>query len=45
MGALVEFDGRLVPCIGRDELITNKRATGRLQDRADVERLRSADRR
>ncbi len=36
-------DGRLVPFIGRDELIANKQATGRLQDLADVERLRSAD--
>ncbi len=33
------FDGLRVPVIGREDLITNKRATGRLQDRADVERL------
>ena len=35
----VDVDGRHVPVIGRDELIANKRATGRLQDLADVERL------
>lgn len=36
-------DGRPVPFIGRDQLISNKQATGRLQDLADVERLRSDD--
>jgi hypothetical protein len=36
-------DGRLVPFIGRAQLIANKEATGRLQDLADVERLRSDD--
>lgn len=41
----VEFDvdGRPVPFIGREQLIANKEATGRLQDLADVERLRSVD--
>ncbi len=37
----VEFEvaGRRVPFRGRDALIRNKRATGRLKDLADVERL------
>ncbi len=35
----VTLDGVLVPLIGRDDLITNKRAVGRLQDLADVEAL------
>jgi hypothetical protein len=35
----VDIDGRSIPVIGRAELIANKRATGRLQDLADVERL------
>jgi predicted nucleotidyltransferase len=39
----IEVDGRSVPFIGREQLITNKEATGRLQDLADVERLRSDD--
>ncbi|MGI9116130.1 MAG: hypothetical protein ACR2JV_00660 [Gaiellales bacterium] len=39
----VEIGGRAVPFIGRDQLIANKEATGRLQDLADVERLRSND--
>lgn len=34
-----EIDGREVPVIGREALIANKRATGRTQDLADVERL------
>jgi hypothetical protein len=35
----VEIDGRHVPIIGRDDLIANKRASGRPQDIADVARL------
>jgi hypothetical protein len=34
-----------IPFIGLEDLLTNKRATGRAQDLADVERLRSADKR
>ena len=35
----VEIGGRRVPFIGRDDLIANKRASGRPQDVADVARL------
>ncbi len=35
----VELEGIVVPLLGREELLRNKRAVGRLQDRADVERL------
>jgi hypothetical protein len=35
-----EIDGRAVAFIGRDALLKNKDATGRLKDRADAERLR-----
>jgi hypothetical protein len=35
----VEIDSRHVPFIGRDDLIANKRASGRPQDIADVARL------
>lgn len=34
-----EIDGRAIPFLGRDALITNKRATGRLRDLADIEAL------
>jgi len=34
-----DFDGVEVPVIGRDDFLVNKRATGRLKDRADAERL------
>lgn len=34
-----DFDGIRVPVIGRDDFVRNKRATGRLKDRADAERL------
>ena len=34
-----DFDGVPVGVIGRDDFLTNKRATGRLKDRADAERL------
>ena len=32
-------EGRTVPVIGRNELIVNKRAVGRLRDLADIEDL------
>jgi hypothetical protein len=34
-----DFDGVEVPVIGREDFLVNKRATGRLKDRADAERL------
>lgn len=34
-----DFDGVEVPVIGRSDFIANKRATGRLKDLADAERL------
>ena len=34
-----DLDGRVVPMLGRDALIQNKRATGRTKDLADVEEL------
>lgn len=33
------LEGRRIPVIGRDALLTNKRASGRTQDLADVEAL------
>jgi hypothetical protein len=36
---LVPIDGLLVPILGREDLIVNKRATDRPQDRADVAAL------
>jgi hypothetical protein len=39
------FDGIRVPVIGRRDFLVNKRATGRLEDRADAERLDPARRR
>jgi hypothetical protein len=38
---VAELDGLPVPFLGRATLIANKRATGRLKDLADVERLES----
>lgn len=35
-------DGREIPIIGLQALLTNKRATGRIQDAADVEALSRA---
>ena len=35
-----EVDGRTIPFIGREALLKNKGATGRLKDLADAERLR-----
>jgi hypothetical protein len=34
-----DFDGIRVPVIGRRDFLANKRATGRLKDRADAHRL------
>jgi hypothetical protein len=36
-----QLEGRSVPIIGRDHLIANKRALGRLRDLADLEELES----
>jgi len=36
---VVDVDGMNVPFIGRDDLLKNKRATGRPKDLLDVERL------
>jgi hypothetical protein len=36
---LADLDGLPVPFLGREALIANKRASGRLKDLADVERL------
>lgn len=38
----IELDGLPIWVIGREMLIRNKRATGRTQDSADVERLEAA---
>ena len=40
-----DFDGVEVGVIGREDFLTNKRATGRLKDRADAQRLEPASRR
>ena len=40
---VIELNGMNVPFIGRDDLITNKKAAGRPQDIADVSRLTSED--
>jgi hypothetical protein len=39
----IEISGRAVPFIDVDHLVLNKRASGRLQDLADVEALRASD--
>jgi hypothetical protein len=39
----IEIDGLLIPFIGREDLIANKRASGRPQDIADVLRLAAQD--
>lgn len=39
-----DFDGIRVPVIGRRHFLINKRATGRLKDRADAERLETGAR-
>jgi hypothetical protein len=38
-----EIDGLTLPVIGRDDLIRNKRATGRARDLADAEQLEGVD--
>jgi hypothetical protein len=40
---VVHLDGTPVPVISRHHLIANKKASGRLQDLADVERLEQID--
>ena len=40
---LGELDGQPVPFLGREALIANKRASGRLKDLADVERLEGGE--
>ena len=37
--AEVELAGMIIPVLSRDDLITNKRAVGRLRDLADIEDL------
>jgi hypothetical protein len=37
---VLDLDGVLVPVIGKSDLIRNKEASNRLQDRADLEKLR-----
>lgn len=39
----VTLDGVRLPVIGKEELITNKRTVGRLQDLADIEELEKLD--
>ncbi len=39
--AAINLEGMQIPVISLDDLIINKRASGRLQDLADVERLLS----
>ena len=39
-----DFDGVVVPVIGRSDFLANKRATGRLKDLADAERLSKSSR-
>lgn len=38
----IDLDGIMVPVMSIDKLIENKRASGRLQDMADVEKLEKA---
>lgn len=40
---LADLEGMPVPFLGREALIANKRASGRLKDLADVERLEGRD--
>lgn len=40
---MIRLDDMELPFIGRDTLVRNKRATGRLRDRADVESLRELE--
>jgi hypothetical protein len=38
----VQMGGLLIPVIGRDELLANKRSTGRIKDLADVQMIEGA---
>jgi len=40
---ITRLDGLPVPFIGKEDLIKNKRATGRTQDRADLEALETEE--
>lgn len=40
---MVQIDGLELPVLGRSHLVQNKRALGRKQDLAGIERLESAD--
>jgi len=40
---VIDLDGLKLSMIGKDALIKNKLATGRLQDQADVERMKRVD--
>lgn len=37
---VLDFDGVMVPVIGKSDLIRNKESSNRLQDRADLEKLK-----
>lgn len=39
----VEHDGMIVPVIGKEDLLRNKRATGRAQDKIDIDLLEGRD--
>lgn len=39
----IDMEGLTIPVIGRKHLIQNKRALGRSQDLADIERLQNDD--
>jgi hypothetical protein len=43
-GTSFMLEGRSIPVIGRTALLTNKRATGRAQDLADLEALELLER-
>lgn len=39
----VKMEGVVVPVLSREHFIQNKRALGRAQDRADIERLEESE--
>jgi hypothetical protein len=41
--ALLDSRGRVLPFVGREALVANKRATGRRKDRGDLEALGEPD--